>query len=211
MRDHLSERLIHCGKRLTQRRRGRCGCLQLHLLKARAQDAGVGFGDKQRPAAALGREDVPMPAGQFVEHAFADQAAEVIAHLARGVGDRCATQQVPDEGPQRAIGDPIGERAHRAQGGEQRHDARIAHAQARGALPLMDGGQHQLLEAVGRQRAVLCGQKMYRESFLWEPRCREIDCPARCNLATASTPEQSFRRSAIRQRPRRSASPEGDF
>lgn len=96
-----------------------------------------------------------MLTGQFVEHALTDQTTEIIAHLACSVGTRRSPQQVPNEGPQRVIGHPVGEGAHGAQGGQQGHDARIAQAQAWGPLPLMDRGEDQLLKTGRRQGTVL--------------------------------------------------------
>ncbi len=105
---HLIKPMIHSSQGLTQGRGDLGRGSQVHLLEPWTQEAGIGRCDEERPATALRRQPIPVAAGEFMQHTFADQAAEVIAHLARSVGDRCPAQQVPDQGPQRAIRDPIG-------------------------------------------------------------------------------------------------------
>ena len=87
-----------------------------------------------------------------MDQAFEAQAAQVVGHLRGGVGP---AEQGRDLGAEVAVAEAAREMREAAEGLEQRHDARVAEAQGRDALAVLDGGLLEAIEGVLGQHAVV--------------------------------------------------------
>src|SRR5215211_92048 len=86
-------------------RRGGRGQDGIEGLQARSEDTGEELGQEERESTARGSQLVAELTTEALEQAFADQAAEVVAHLAGGVPVVWDAQQVGDVRSELAAGD----------------------------------------------------------------------------------------------------------
>ena len=127
-------------------------------LQTRSEHAQVHVGQEQRRAASVGRERVAELGRHATPEAFAGQAAQVMAHLARGVRGFGEAGQLRDHGPEPAVGDALRGARKPAEGPQERHRPRLPELQGGGGLPV-DGlrGQHEIGELRPRQATVMGG------------------------------------------------------
>ena len=91
------------------------------------------FREKERNASAIGRQDIPLLMVQALHQAFPREAAEVVPHLARGVG---RTDQRRDERSELGVGEAVGGPQEVAEAIEEGGDARLAKLEGRCRLTL---------------------------------------------------------------------------
>src|SRR5262249_32329933 len=102
-------------------------------------------GEEDEAASERG-ELVAVAAGQAFQQALADEAAEVVGHLAHGVG---TGQVLFDQGPQVPGVEAAEDGAELAEGAEQGDHARVGEAEAGRPAAGLAGGHDQGLEEAG--------------------------------------------------------------
>src|SRR5271169_2099117 len=108
------------------------GCLGLAGGQQGPQEPVVDLGVEDRGADAVGGQDVVVGAGDPADQPGQAEPAQVVGHLAGGVG---GVQQSGHQGAQALVGDAGGCEQCLAQGAGQAHDPRIAEPQGRGPPP----------------------------------------------------------------------------
>jgi len=138
-----------------ERIRGMIRQRRVETLKDGAHEAGKGLAHEEGGAPAQGREDIALRVGQAQQQALEAEPAQVISHAALGVALGAGVEEGADALAQRAIGDAHRRGGEGAQGSEEGHGAWIAPAQGGGALTIVHRGEHDALDGLGGDGAVL--------------------------------------------------------
>src|SRR2546426_1015233 len=158
-----------------ERIRGMIRQRRVETLKDGAHEAGKGLAHEEGDAPAQGREDIALRVGQAQQQALEAEPAQVISHAALGVALGAGVEERADALAQRAIGDAHRRGGEGAQGSEEGHGAWIAPAQGGGALTIVHRGEHDALDGLGGDGAVL------RHAL--EGQQAVVDVPAQCPQA----------------------------
>ena len=117
-----------------------------------SEDPEIEFAVKESHALAIGRQPVPVRVRLPINQRPEPEAPKVVRHLGGGIG---AAEQRGDAGPQVAMPKAGGQMRKARQGLKERLDARIAEAQGRHTMASQPKRMLQLVQGVGRERALV--------------------------------------------------------